>query len=141
MYKFGKTSLARLSTAHAVLQALFKRVIKRTDCSITQGTRGEEAQTLVFERGLSRVQWPNSKHNSTPSMAVDVVPWPEKWSSIPAFLCLMEIVLDEWAKMEQEDLTQGFTLIWGGDWQSKWDGTGDRPAQSFDDLPHWELGE
>lgn len=135
MYKFGKTSLARLSTAHAVLQTLFKRVIIRTDCSITQGTRGREAQTLVFERGLSRVEWPNSKHNSTPSMAVDVVPWPEKWSSVPAFLKLKDIVLDEWAKMKQENLTQGFTLRWGGDW----DGDGDRKDQTFDDLPHWEL--
>ena len=135
MYKFGKTSLARLSTVHAVLQTLFKRVILRTDCSVTQGTRGKEAQTLVFERGLSRVEWPNSKHNSTPSMAVDVVPWPEKWSSVPAFLKLKDIVLDEWSRMEQENLTQDFTLRWGGDW----DGDGDREDQTFDDLPHWEL--
>lgn len=135
MAKFGKTSTERLNTAHPVLQELFNRVIKRRDCSITEGFRGPSAQKYVFKVGLSKVDWPDSKHNKHPSMAVDVVPWPEKWASVSAFTFLCEIVFNEWWKMEKEGLTEGFKLRWGGDW----DGDGDRTDQTFHDLPHWEL--
>lgn len=99
----------------------------RRDCSITDGHRDEIKQNFYFEKGTSKVQWPNSKHNSNPSLAVDCVPWPEKWSSVEAFDELKEIVWEEWAMMKDEGLTDNFNLVWGGDWKS------------FCDRPHWEL--
>ena len=135
MPQFGKTSQKRLCTAHPVLVELFKRVIEHRDCSITEGHRGMEAQKYVFSRGLSKVDWSDSKHNLIPSLAVDAVPWPEKWSSEKAFLELRIIIQQEWPKMKQEGATEGYRLRWGGDW----DMDGDRNDQSFHDLPHWEL--
>ena len=135
MPSFGKSSKRRLVTCHAVLQELMHRLIVRRDCSVVCGHRGEDDQNRAFDEGKSRVRWPDGKHNKTPSRAVDVVPWPEKWASESAFLELSKIIKEEWVLMEAKDLTQGFRLRWGGDW----DGDGDREDQIFDDLPHWEL--
>ena len=135
MAKFGKTSAKRLNTAHEVLQILFNRVIKFRDCSVTCGHRPESEQKACFRKGVSKAKWPNSKHNSLPSMAVDIVPWPEKWGNIEAFLMLKAVIYREWRIMKSQGLTKGFRLRWGGDW----DGDGDRTDQTFHDLPHWEL--
>lgn len=135
MPSFGKSSKDRLITCHPILQELMWRTVEERDCSITCGHRNEVDQNQVYEKRLSRVRWPNSKHNSLPSMAVDVVPWPEKWESESAFLDLYEVIRDSWASMVAENLTEDYCLRWGGDW----DGDGDRKDQTFDDLPHWEL--
>ena len=134
MSSFGKTSTERVLTCHAVLQDLMKRVVARRDCMISCGHRNEEDQNEAFDKGFSKLKFPHSKHNKLPSMAVDVVPWPEKWSSKEAFDELALIIHEEWAKMSDLD-KQGFKLRWGGDW----DGDGDRTDQSFHDLPHWQL--
>lgn len=131
MSEFGKKSKERLSTCHPVLQELMARVIARRDISIVCGHRGEAEQNSAFDAGNSKLRWPQSYHNTLPSMAVDVVPWPEQWGSEDAFLEVAIIVREEWAKMDH----QGFNLRWGGDW----DGDGDRSDQTFDDMPHWEI--
>ena len=136
MAKFGKSSVRRLDTCAQPLQALMRRVVIQRDCSITCGERGQEDQDAAFNARpqLSKVKYPGSKHNSSPSMAVDVVPWPEKWGSTPAFKELAKIVQEEWAYMSDEE-KDGYTLRWGGDW----DGDGDTDDQTFVDMPHWEL--
>ncbi len=135
---FGKTSNKRLLTCHAVLQDLMKRVVSRRDCMIACGHRGEEDQNEAFDKGFSKLRFPQSKHNKSPSMAVDVVPWPEKWDDKDAFIDLCLIIREEWDKMEDED-KNGFKLRWGGNW----DIAGCNPLEyDFIDLPHWEiLGE
>lgn len=137
MAAFGTSSHARLITCNAVLQTLMGRVVVRRDCSCVCGHRNEADQSAAFNAvpQKSKVQWPHSKHNSLPSMAVDVVPWPEKWSSEEAFLELHRIITEEWAYMQAAGEDGGFKLRWGGDW----DGDGDRTDQTFNDFPHWEL--
>jgi hypothetical protein len=49
--------------------------IKYINLSIITGERGCIEQDTLYENGFSKVQFPNSKHNSSPSMAVDVVLW------------------------------------------------------------------
>lgn len=127
-YSFGKSSLTRLAECHPDLQHVMRRVIQRRDCSIVCGYRGRQDQEFAFLSGKSRVRFPDSKHNHKPSLAVDVVPWPEKWDSEEAFLELNKIIMEEAAAI-------GVGLRWGGDW----DGDGDRSDQGFDDLPHYEL--
>ena len=132
-YAFGAKSKARLATAHPVLALLFNRVIVRpdmpTDITITAGHRGKAEQDAAFASRNSKLRWPNSKHNKVPSLAVDAVPifagkptW--DWTH---YHPLAAVIKDEWAKMQAEGLTEGFTLSWGGDWTS------------FKDGPHWEL--
>ncbi len=76
MAKFSAESLAKLTTCHPDLQVLFAEVIKYRDCKILEGHRGEEAQNAAFARGASKLRWPNGQHNSFPSRAVDVTPYP-----------------------------------------------------------------
>ena len=120
MYKFGKTSAARLATCHPDLQRLFNEVIKEIDCTILCGHRTEAEQFKAFKEGNSKLLWPNSKHNSNPSMAVDVGPWPLDWNDVKAFEKLAEVV-----KRKANELN--IQIRWGGDWKR------------FVDRPHWEL--
>lgn len=122
MAKFGKTSIARLNTCHPDLQRLFNEVIKEVDCTILCGHRTEEEQTKAFESGNSQVKWPNSKHNSAPSLAVDVAPYPIEWNNIAVFKALAGIV-----KKKATEL--GIAIEWGGDWKT------------FKDYPHYQLKE
>lgn len=132
-YAFGPTSTARLNTCHELLRELFARVIKRPDLphdlTVLCGTRSKAEQDAAFKSGASKLAWPKSKHNKTPSEAVDVAPivkgsvsW--DWT---AYHAVAPIIKDEWAKMQREGLTHGVTLSWGGDWTV------------FKDGPHWEL--
>tara|TARA_R110000772_G_scaffold2839_1_gene10311 strand:+ start:24852 stop:25262 length:411 start_codon:yes stop_codon:yes gene_type:complete len=135
MATFGKTSERRLGTAHPILGILCKRVVARRDVTVCEGWRDEVKQNLYFAMKTSKVQWPNSKHNVLPSLAVDLTPYPEMWSSVEAFKEIRLIVLEEWEIMEAEFLTEGFELRHGADW----DMDGDTTDQTFMDWPHWEL--
>ena len=79
MPKFGNTSKRRLATCDEDLQELFQEVVKFFDCSILEGHRNEETQNKYFDEGKSQVKWPNGKHNSSPSTALDAAPYPIDW--------------------------------------------------------------
>lgn len=74
MNNFSIVSKERLKTCHRDLQVLFAHVIIDYDCSVICGTRTAKEQDEAFTAGNSKLQWPKSKHNSIPSMAVDVAP-------------------------------------------------------------------
>lgn len=139
MPRFGKSSEARLSTCHSDLQRIFNKVIQYTDCSVFCGHRGEEAQNLAYEKGFSQLSFPQSKHNTYPSYAVDAGPYfielkNTDWSDKVAFGVfagqVKQIALEMFEKGEINHL-----LRWGGDW----DGDGRSLDESFSDLPHFEL--
>jgi len=75
MNHFSYISQERLKTCHRELQVLFNHVILDYDCTIVCGFRGEQEQNAAFAAGNSQLEWPKSRHNSNPSMAVDVVPY------------------------------------------------------------------
>lgn len=75
MPRFSQTSRDRLRTCHRDLQVLFEFVVVNYDCTIVCGHRNEIAQNLAFAENRSQLQWPNSKHNTWPSNAVDVAPY------------------------------------------------------------------
>ena len=126
--KFGLTSTAALDTAHPDLQRLFREVIKHIDCKVLEGHRDKVAQDAAVAAGKSKTKWPTSKHNKSPSHAVDVVPYPIDWSNTARFYHFAGFVKGLAA-------TMGIGIRWGGDWDSDYD-FGD---QTFDDLPHFEL--
>jgi peptidoglycan L-alanyl-D-glutamate endopeptidase CwlK len=82
---FGKKSLERLESVHPDLQAIAHELIKEMDVSVLCGHRTEKEQQQAFISGHSKLTWPRSKHNSLPSRAVDIVPFPLNWSDIPKF--------------------------------------------------------
>lgn len=128
MYKFSKTSLERLSTCHVDLQKLFNEVIKHYDCTIVCGHRSKEEQNLAFKKGNSKLQYPKSKHNVYPSVAVDVAPYPIDWNDMSRFYHFGGYVLGV------ADILN-IKLRWGGDWDSD----NDLKDQTFMDLVHFEL--
>ena len=71
-----------------------------------------------------------SKHNSFPSLAVDVAPYPINWSDKERFYFFAGYVKATADQMK-------IKIRWGGDW----DGDTKVRDQTFMDLPHYELIE
>lgn len=130
MSNFSQKSVERLSQCHPELQRLFNEVIKDYDCTITCGHRGKEEQDEAVRTGHSKVSFPNSKHNSLPSQAVDVVPFPVDWNDLTRFYHFAGFVLATAKKL-------GIKIRWGGDWN----GDLKFKEEKFKDLPHWEIVE
>ena len=80
-YKFGKKSIERLEQCDIRLQTLCKRMLERSDfdMTVTCGHRNKEDQEKAFSDGKSKAHFGQSKHNSFPSKAVDICPYPICW--------------------------------------------------------------
>jgi peptidoglycan L-alanyl-D-glutamate endopeptidase CwlK len=131
---FSKLSEQRLATCDERLQRIFNEVIKEYDCSILCGHRGEDEQNEAFSTGKSTKQWPDSKHNAEPSLAVDAAPYfmgiKIDWNDMTAFGRFAGYV-------ERVAHEQGVRIRWGGDWNSN-----RRTAdETFIDAPHFEIME
>lgn len=98
------------------------------------GNRGEEAQTEAFENGYSKVQFPNSKHNSLPSMAVDSVPYPIEWTNTARMKIYVGFVLGV-ARMLLDYGAVEHELVSGLDW----DKDTFIKDHTFHDHPHFQL--
>ena len=128
MPKFSKRSLDNLATADIRLQNLFNEVIKFYDCTVICGHRGKEDQDKAYREKKSKLKFPQSKHNSLPSKAVDVVPYPIDWNDIKRFHDFGKYVLKIAKAMD-------INIRWGGDW----DMDGETKDEKFIDLPHFEI--
>ena len=128
MPKFGSKSKANLATCHEDLQKVFNEVIKYVDCSALEGHRPEWRQNDLFEKGKTKVKFPMGRHNSSPSRAVDVTPYPVDWADRERQTLFAGFVLGIARSM-------GIKLRWGGDWDMDFQVMDNR----FDDFPHFEL--
>lgn len=129
-YRWSQRSRDRLATCHPVLVTLFNRVLSVSplDLTVLEGHRNEARQNALQESGASQLRWPNSRHNQTPSMAVDVAPYVDgavswEWEH---YYTIAPVVKQVWAEMPC-DVRAKWMLTWGGDWRS------------FKDGPHWQL--
>ena len=130
MPKFSKKSLSKLETCDKRLQDLFLRVVKKFDCTILEGHRSKDRQNKLFDEGKSKLKYPKGKHNSLPSKAVDVAPYPIDWNDRERFTYFAGYVLGIAYQM-------GLKIRWGGDW----DMDTKVKDNNFDDLPHFEIKE
>lgn len=124
-FKFSSQSLKRLDQCHPLIRVVLKDALKNSyvDFSVVCGHRGEEAQNKAYNDGYSHVKFPHSKHNQTPSLAVDLIPVKSAggygandrvWNTI--------------AKTIKESADKfDCSIAWGGDWKN------------FKDKPHWEI--
>lgn len=126
MPKFSKTSLRKLETCDARLQRVFKEVVKHFDCTIIEGHRSEKRQLKLLRQGFTKLRRGN--HNSYPSKAVDVIPYPIDWHDRERMHYFAGQVIATAASM-------GIQLRWGGDWDQDTEIKDNR----FDDLVHFEL--
>ena len=128
MWKYGENSLRELSTCHEDLQEILHEAIKLMDLAVIQGHRTKVEQDEYFAIGTSEVQWPHSKHNTQPSRAVDVAPYPIEWADRERMHYMAGMI-------KGIALDKGIALRWGGDW----DMDGEVKDNTFDDLVHFEL--
>ena len=142
MPEFGKISNEKISECHADLQLILNTAIRIIDFSVIEGWRGEEEQNKFFKTGLSKSQWPDSKHNSSPSMGADVVPYPIilrgrnvwKKENHGRFAYLAGIIQTVAYSLYWQNKTTHL-IRWGGDFDNDTDISNDR----FLDLGHIEL--
>jgi peptidoglycan L-alanyl-D-glutamate endopeptidase CwlK len=123
--KFGKRSRRELETCNPILTTIAYSALSASiiDFTVLCGHREEEEQNKAFERGVTLVKWPNSKHNSLPSLAVDVIPYPLKsWEDLEEFAYMAGIII---ATAKHLDIK----IRWGGHFKN------------FKDMPHFELVE
>ena len=130
MPRFGKRAKEGLATCDTRLQEVFNEVIKYVDCSILEGHRDKERQNQLYIEGKTKVKYPNGRHNSSPSNAVDVTPYPVDWADRERQTLFAGFVIGIARSM-------GITLRWGGDWDMDFQVMDNR----FDDFPHFEVKE
>lgn len=134
MPKFGAESIKQLSTCHPDLQIIMEETIKYIDFSVLEGHRGQAAQEAAFAAGNTKLHWPNGKHNQSPSMAVDIAPYPLDWNDTQRFVYFAGYIMAI-AKMLLVQGKINHTVRWGGDWDSDTQ----LKDESFRDLGHFEL--
>lgn len=134
MAVFGRTSKRNLTTVEPALAHVLERVIPWLDFSVTEGHRGEADQNEAFDKGFSKLRYPDSLHNVLPSKAVHAAPFPVSYSPSPKNLARFYFLAGAVFQAAHE---LGVDLRWGGDWDSDRDFS----DQTFDDLAHFELRE
>ena len=122
MPSFGTNSKRHLETCHEDIQKVLNEAINHYDFSVIWGHRGMEAQNKAYLEGNSNLEWPKSKHNSNPSMAVDIIPYPGGFARSNEEFTIMATHIFRAASVCGVP-----NLIWGGHWRT------------FKDLAHFEL--
>lgn len=128
MHFFSYKSKRELEGCHHDIKLLAHRVLEKYDHSISEGHRGKKRQNELKLGGLTKLSFPESKHNKIPSLAFDAVPYPVDWKNIKRFYHFAGYVLATAESM-------GIEIRWGGDWNRNYD----LDDQSFMDLVHFEL--
>ena len=149
MATLSQRSLDNLKGVHPSLVRVVKRAITTTgqDFLVVQGVRSKEQMWENYGKGrtvaqcaakgvpaiyakpsLAKVTWLNDPLKSNHRVhadgyghAVDLVPFPVDWNSLPKFHVIA-------SAMKQAALAEGVRISWGGEWS----GT--------KDYPHFEIG-
>jgi peptidoglycan L-alanyl-D-glutamate endopeptidase CwlK len=122
MPTLSASSQGRVDLAHPLLKKLFAVCAADPACppfAVLDSQRGRQAQEKAFSLGHSKAHFGQSAHNWSPSVAVDVVPYPIDWTNTGRFKALGAFVTAKARSL-------GVDVTWGGTWK-------------FRDLPHYEL--
>ena len=140
-YVYGKTSRQNRDTCAPPLIEVMNQGLIRSpvDISIVRGWSGEDVQNMLFRKGASKKEWPNSEHNflledEPHSKAFDFAPYVGKvkipWDDTHLFAVVAGVFFSAAIEL-------GVKLRWGGDW----DMDGLTTDQSFMDWGHLEIEE
>ena len=154
MATYGKNSTKEVATCMPVLRRVLNRHILQFDSSAIEGYRGKTKQNNYFKKKVSKVKWPDSDHNRTPSRAIDLYPYHNKYKSLTTDKSCIDhvaklakvtpakakaFIIQQYHRQAQSmmdaALVEGIELLWGGDW----DGDLDTLDQNFNDLGHFAL--
>ena len=140
--EYGPRSRRVLATLHPDLQKVFPTVLGLGyDHSLIEGHRSEEDQNFFYDQGKSKVKFPNSKHNSLPSLAVDAMPWFKTlphidWRHSPSIYHFAGVVKGVAAMLYHMGEIKHL-IRWGGDCDNDFEVR----EKQWDDSPHYELYE
>lgn len=127
----SKQSQDELNTCDLELQTLFNHAIQLIDFKVLKGHRGQAEQDAAYAAGHSKLKFPNSKHNSIPSQAVDAKPVATDIYSFDYFAGFIKGIaafLKSTGEIKKD-------IRWGGDW----DMDTNLKNNKFNDLYHFEL--
>lgn len=134
MARFSEASLQQFATLDPRLQRVLQLAIQYFDFKIIEGHRNQADQEAAFARGASQLHWPNGRHNSWPSRAVDIAPYPVDWDdnvkAVMRFAFMMGVI-----RVCAEQLH--VKVRFGMDWNRNLD----MRDEDFIDAPHVELDE
>lgn len=130
--RFSRRSLLNLHTLTLNLQLVLRETLNLNlmDFAVVCGFRDEEEQNKLYIKGLSRVMWPNGKHNSVPSKAADIYPFVRGKISFDLRHCIYLAGL-----VQAVGKKHGVEIRWGGNWDMDGEPITD---QDFQDLGHFE---
>jgi hypothetical protein len=97
----------KLATAHASLGDWFRQVKSLyPDLHVSWGYRDAASQLEAFKEGKTKLNFPNSAHNKTPALALDLFQIDEqgkaKWDGV------------FFAKLDAFNQEKGHAIKWGG---------------------------
>jgi len=129
MHKYSTSSLEKLDSCDLRLQRIFTEVLQQMDHSIICGYRSDSDQHVLFLDKKTKVR--KGKHQSTPSLAVDAIPYPinPDWNKDLEKICLFA------GRVLAVAFKRGINLRWGRDW----DQDNDLSDQTFNDYVHFEI--
>jgi peptidoglycan L-alanyl-D-glutamate endopeptidase CwlK len=129
MPEFSATSRQRLETCDRRLITLCREAILVVDFTVLYGHRSNEEQDELYAQGrtkpgniVTNKKGGESIHNTFPSRAVDLAPWPIDWNDLTRFGELAGVM-----KAIAHDMM--IPLQWGGDWPN------------FKDYVHFQISE
>lgn len=127
-------SKAVYDTLDPRLQRLVTRIRDEVcDIKLTCGFRNEADQNAAFDAGVSKVRWPDGKHNILPSLAVDLQPYPYPKKEVMLWGQLGYIA----GHAERIALEEGVKIRWGGDFNRNHY----LADEKFSDLFHFEIDD
>jgi len=137
---YSNHSMKQLATCHPLWTEILTYILEvlEIDHRVLEGHRGEELQNKYYDEDKSKIRYPFGKHNSVPSLAVDVVPCPIRWNDDnPRILEKYKQEMVRFATVVQMVALFKFntTVRWGGDWNRDWS----TMDNIFNDYPHLEL--
>lgn len=134
MPRFGNRSKKNLETCHEDLQKILNKAIEYVDFGVIEGHRTKETQNHYYETGRSTLKFPQSKHNTNPSLAVDIVPYLSSkgydWNDVDRFHNIVYFI-------KGIAYSMGIEVILGCDWDSDFYTKDHR----FHDAPHIQLNK
>lgn len=133
-------SANKLKTVHNDLQTIVYDLSNIMPIKVITGFRSEKEQNEAYAQKKSKLKWPESKHNSQPSDAVDIAPL--EYVSKKGVLRPVETI--DWNDIRRMSYMAGrfieigrrynIAIRWGGDW----DMDTELKDNSFNDLVHFE---
>lgn len=137
--KLTATELKRHAELHPDLKLLFDETRKELlieqspvknpmDIFLVYAYRGKDAQNEAVKMGFSKVYFPNSKHNKSPSEGLDTCPYPIDWNDLKRFKYMNQVMMRVAKRLNLE-------IRFGADFNMDGDLTNDK----FVDLPHCEV--